>query len=300
MQTRLRSWLQLLRAPNLFTVAGDPLAGFLLANFGVPTLGVLPALGASLCFYGAGLLHNDLVDLREDCEERPDRPLPSGAAPPRSVWLATIGLCLVGLALCTFCAPLTTLLGAGLLAAVATYNLGLKKIPLVGALNMGTCRSLSLLLGASAAPARAIPADAWVCAVLLGLYIAAVTHLARFETRRSTPPLARRLPGVVLTAMIAAIAALPPMGNGDSAVLGGVLSIGLLVLAAILGFKMAVQLSANEPPPLPPFIGRCIRLLLIVQAAFCSHSGPLGILFSVTLLALWPISARVSKRFYAS
>lgn len=300
MHARLRSWLQLLRAPNLFTVAGDPLAGFLLANFGVPTTDVLPVIGASLCFYGAGLLHNDLVDLAEDREERPDRPLPSGAASPRAVWLATLALCLIGIILCAVCGSLTTWLGAALVTAVGAYNQKLKKIPLFGALSMGTCRALSLLLGASAAPARAIPPDAWVCAVLLGLYIAAVTHLARFETRRSAPALARWLPGVVLGAMIATLAALPPMGAGASAVLGGGLSLGLLALAALLGFKLAFQLSSSQPPPLPPCIGRFIRLLLIIQAAFCSHSGLLGILFALMLLALWPISARVSKRFYAS
>ena len=234
MRARLRSWLQLLRAPNLFTVAGDPLAGFLLANFGVPTTGVLPALGASLCFYGAGLLHNDLVDLAEDREERPDRPLPRGAASPRAVWLATLALCLIGIILCAVCGSLTTWLGAALVTAVGAYNQKLKKIPLFGALSMGTCRALSLLLGASAAPARAIPPDAWVCAVLLGLYIAAVTHLARFETRRSAPALARWLPGVVLGAMIATLAALPPMGAGASAVLGGGLCLGLLAILCSL------------------------------------------------------------------
>ena len=31
----LRTWLQLFRAPNLFTVPGDPLAGYLFANSGV-------------------------------------------------------------------------------------------------------------------------------------------------------------------------------------------------------------------------------------------------------------------------
>jgi hypothetical protein len=100
--------------------------------------------------------------------------------------------------------------------------------------------------------------------------------------------------------MTATLAALPQMGAGASAVLGGGFCLGLLALAALLGFKLAFQLSSSQPPPLPPCIGRFIRLLLIIQAAFCSHSGLLGILFALMLLALWPISARVSKRFYAS
>ena len=47
MKSATHTWLQLLRAPNLFTVPGDPLAGFLLASGGVfdlRTVGVMLAL----------------------------------------------------------------------------------------------------------------------------------------------------------------------------------------------------------------------------------------------------------------
>src|SRR6266567_8976267 len=80
-----RAWLQLLRAPNLFTVPGDPLAGFLLATAGRPDIRLVFAITASLCFYCHGLLLNDLADLAEDRRDRPNRPLPSGAASPGAV-----------------------------------------------------------------------------------------------------------------------------------------------------------------------------------------------------------------------
>ena len=57
----LRTWLQLLRAPNLFTVPGDPLAGYLLACYGAVEPRVLLPVFASLCFYSSGLLVNDLA-----------------------------------------------------------------------------------------------------------------------------------------------------------------------------------------------------------------------------------------------
>src|SRR5260221_228220 len=81
----LRTWLQLFRAPNLLTVPGDPIAGYLLACFGAVEEGLWPAIGASVCFYAGGLLLNDLADLAEDRRERPSRPLPSGAASPWTV-----------------------------------------------------------------------------------------------------------------------------------------------------------------------------------------------------------------------
>src|SRR5687768_2365240 len=88
---RRRAWLQLLRAPNLFTVPGDPLAGYLLATqlLALPgDLRVALAIGASFCFYSAGLMLNDLLDLREDRRDRPERPLPSGAVKTGHAWIA--------------------------------------------------------------------------------------------------------------------------------------------------------------------------------------------------------------------
>src|SRR5271168_4002552 len=88
----LHTWLQLFRAPNLFTVPGDPLAGFLLASAGAGVFhpAIAAIILASLLFYGFGLLLNDLMDLCEDCAERPSRPLPSGAVNPKVVWVVAI------------------------------------------------------------------------------------------------------------------------------------------------------------------------------------------------------------------
>src|SRR6187402_3064887 len=99
MSKTLRTWLQLFRAPNLFTVPGDPLAGYVLAAYGAFEPAVWLAVGASICLYAAGLLDNDLADLREDRAERPQRPLPSGAANPRTVALAAAVLTGLGVLL---------------------------------------------------------------------------------------------------------------------------------------------------------------------------------------------------------
>ena len=95
----IRTWLQLFRAPNLFTVPGDPLAGYVLASYGAFESDVFYAVGASVCFYAAGLLDNDLADLAEDRVERPFRPLPSGAAKPLTVALVAAVLTGAGLLL---------------------------------------------------------------------------------------------------------------------------------------------------------------------------------------------------------
>ncbi len=299
MNPRLRTWLQLFRAPNLFTVPGDPVSGFLLANFGVLTIEALYVIGASLCFYAAGLLDNDLADLTEDREERPGRPLPSGAASTGMVRMVALALIAVGLGLCALVGTTTLVAGGAIVIAVVLYNHGVKRLPVLGALNMGLCRTLSVILGASAAPAGAIAKEAIVAAGLIGLYIAAITNLARFETRAGSPLPAKWLPALMLLGGLVAAWTWVPMGTRETLLLSTIAFRGLLITAICLSAWIAFSLSRGGCP-LPPAIGRFIRLLLLLQAAFCAYSGAVGLILAGFFLILYPISRAVGKRFYAS
>lgn len=292
----LRTWLQLLRAPNLFTAPGDPLAGYLLANSGGIDGSLAPVVLASVCLYGAGLLQNDWADEAEDRRERPNRPLPSGAARPGAVVAVAAALGLAGLGLALFAGGKSGLLvAASLIVAITLYNLLTKGWPVVGALNMGACRGLSVMLGATAGPLPfyqlAIPV-----AVLLALYIASVTNLARHEVRPRVPVLARLLP-VVMLALIAAGGATFARQSPDRAPVAW-LYLALLGWSVWLGVKMFRQ----PPAPLPPLIGAHIRLLLPLQAAACFLADPWehGRTAALVLLACWPLSRLVARRFYAS
>ena len=294
---RLKTWLQLLRAPNLFTVPGDPIAGYLLANSGFwdHTLGLVAA--SSLCFYGAGLLMNDLVDLQEDRAERPDRPLPSGQARPRHVQTALWALNAVGLLLLASSGSLPSLLaGLSTVASVFSYNHLTKKIPGLGALNMGLCRSLSVMTGALAGPSPSAAMLSVIIAAVFGLFIAAVTNLARFETGPTVPTPAKFLPAIPLTA-----GAL--FGIQNSLYSPEKLPAVFLFLVPLAGAcLLLVRLLRQPPAPLPPCIGAHIRLLLPLQAAVCwfGASQDIGPQCAAILLCLWPVSRLVSKRFYAS
>jgi 4-hydroxybenzoate polyprenyltransferase len=309
----LHTWLQLFRAPNLFTVPGDPLAGFLLSSPALVhfTPVLLIPIVASLCFYAAGLLLNDLMDLKEDRAERPNRPLPSGDARPSHVWLAAGALAVVGLALCVAGGAKALEAGAGIIVAVAAYDCGLKKIPVVGALNMGLCRGLSVYLGAVFTGGCGCPAGGASIAILC--YIAAVTYLARYETKSGAPAYAIFLPLI-----------------GPLAMVGYTQTLNLPSVAALIAATGMIVFTATrvwrKKAPLPPSIGALIRVLLVMQAFYCllppTHGGrlsfrkrqiPASMFFCQTsppstvawasaclLIALWPVSRAVSKRFYAS
>jgi 4-hydroxybenzoate polyprenyltransferase len=295
-RSAFRTWLQLFRAPNLFTAPGDPLAGYLLANSGAGLDGTLPlVVCACLLFYGAGLLLNDLSDLEEDRRERPQRPLPSGAAAPSRVLAVLIALFAAGLVLCWFAGGAKALLmSAGLIVAIAAYNLWTKHWPVIGALNMGACRSLSVLVGACAGP---LPFTqlAGASALLVGLYIAAVTHLARHETKAHVPALARLLPLLVMSVIVFGVHRFSSMSPSAEP------AIFFFVVAWLWALWLAIRMFRLRTP-IPPIIGSHIRILLLLQAGLCWIGEPYEYRrWAAAILAVFiPLSYFAAKKFYAS
>ncbi len=176
------AWLQLLRLPNLLTLPGDVLAGFLLSSAAGPQawLRLLLALPASLLFYAAGLILNDLFDYAEDLRERPTRPLPARLISREAATACALIFLWVAVFFAAFFNALR--IAVPLVLAIVLYNIGLKRHRYAGPLLMGACRAGNLLLGAAAATNGASPTWAPVTgALLLGSYIALVTWFAREE-----------------------------------------------------------------------------------------------------------------------
>jgi len=328
----MKAWLQLFRVPNLLTVPGDPLAGFLIASGGRLDARVIFAILASLCLYAAGLAMNDLADFAEDKRDRPKRPLASGAISRPAAWIAVGNLVIFGLGFCFAAGPNAALMGIGVIMGVTLYNFLTKRIAVIGAINMGVCRGLSLLLGAAAALApdqllldtaaavqdfnpllsSAFTASALLsgqrffifavgAALLIALYIAAVTNLARHETRPEYPKLARILPlGSLLIGFVILKQATDSLLRDQSPALW-------LVAIVLCAFNTS-ELMRIPPPPLPPRIGGYIRILPVLQASLCIlpsvptglHKTPASFLAAVALLACVPLHAWLGKKFYAS
>ena len=307
---KLRAWLQLFRAPNLFTVPGDPLAGFLIATGGILDARVVPAIIASLCIYAAGLAMNDVIDTKEDLADRPNRPLPSGAISRSAAITAILALCAIGIGtLHAGLGPRSAVMGVALLTTVWLYNATTKRIPIIGAINMGLCRGLSLILGAIAGAGLDSTTIAWADALpfsfgmLMPYFVreAEQTNLARHETKPIVPKLAKMLP---LAAIFVGFTIIKLFTNAvfwDS-------SPALWLVAVMLCVMQTGDLLKTPPRPIPPAIGGYIRLLLVMQAALCVMPGNAysglktlpSLLSAFALLSLVPLSAWAGKKFYAS
>ena len=190
-----RSYLELMRLPNVFTAMADVAMGFLFVQaagwhwdpwWDSWTLAML--LAASSLLYISGVILNDVFDLEVDRRERPERPLPSGrvslTAARRLGWRLLVLGVLLGAGAGFFVGHLRPGIVAALLATcILLYDAWLKRTPL-GPLAMGACRMLNVLLGMNALDAP-LHAEHWLVAGAIGVYVAGVTWFARRESEES-------------------------------------------------------------------------------------------------------------------
>lgn len=185
MNPRARSFLNLIRFPNVMTAAADPLAGFLLVNGDVNDWRrYAPVLLGSMCLYAGGVTLNDVFDIEQDRRERPNRPIPAGEFSRAGAAKLAATHLLVGLALLAVFAPGSLWAAVPLVALIFAYDAGGKRT-IAGPLLMGGCRALNLALGALAAGGT-MSGSPLLAAVLLGVYVASVTLFAQTETITSS------------------------------------------------------------------------------------------------------------------
>ncbi len=305
------AWAQLLRLPNLLTVPGDPIAGYLIAS---SLLGsgvdwrIIPAAIASLLLYAGGLAMNDWFDLAEDRRDRPTRPLPSGEIPQSQVFVAWLLLCIAGVGT----AAIASLPAAGVAAVLAglvlAYNAGMKRIAVLGPIVMGSCRAASFLLGLAVAQ-RSLPdlaVAAWPCLAIAG-YVASLTAIAGREAICHRIGLRRYLPAFVIFAWTWVVCVtMLNLGLLWRNEWQSTLEIFLLLIVLVQAVKAARRLRGTPPPKVvQATVGSLVLALLPLQASIAVlasvGTGSLaGLVAGAALLLAWPIAAALAGKFYAS
>lgn len=301
---KLKAWGELLRVPNLFTVPGDPLAGFCLASVAGSTavsFSALPVWGVlliSLFSYCAGLVQNDYFDLEEDRRDRPSRPLPSYRVAPSTAIIVASLFAVAGLVTAFFVGVATGIIATVLVLVITIYNHSAKPVPIVGPILMGLCRGLSFLLGASVLGWRGISTPAIVVsAILLSLYIATVTYIAASETESYNSGAMRWGPGATILVWFLGLYFL----IRPSTLYALPASITLALLSGFWTLYCGSLLVTHASPEvIQQTIGRFLRGLLLIQATVVALHGYSGFVIVLLLLAAWPISQKLGRRFYAS
>jgi 4-hydroxybenzoate polyprenyltransferase len=187
-QLMFRDYLRLIRAPNLFTVPSNILAGyFAVIPTGVVDTGqLLSLLFSSIFLYVFGIILNDYVDIEVDRNERPDRPLVSGRITKRNALTVAVMSIIVGNFLALTVSWASIAISALLTFVIIAYNLRLKRGSVTNPLSMGSARFLNVVLGGSPVVALfSIPHQSYTLLIFIGyclfLHTAAVSILSRIE-----------------------------------------------------------------------------------------------------------------------
>ena len=310
-RSRFRSYLQLVRLPNVFTAMADVAMGFLFVQAADPWSGgpwrptpwdlatLATLLAASGLLYAAGVVLNDVFDLETDRRERPERPLPSGRIPVEAARRLGYRLLLLGVAVATAAVLFVGHLRPGavaalLAAAILLYDAWLKRT-LLGPAAMGACRTLNVLLGMNACDVPLHAGD-WLVAGGIGVYVAGVTWFARRESQRSSR-LHLALATAVMVLGMAMVARLPAWS--DRVVAGIRQNLGWwYLLSAGLGMLIVRRCLAAVIEPVPArvrmAVTQCVLSVIMLDAVACYTvrgpywaSGILLLLLPAMFLGRW-------------
>lgn len=178
MNRTVNNYLQLMRAPAVFTALSNIFAAHLIITQGeIVWSGLLLLLASSAALYSGGMVLNDWFDYDVDLIERPGRPLPSGRIQRHHALLFGGLLLACGIVFAALAGPQSFYIALGIATMILIYD-GVLKRTIAAGLTMGACRYLNWLLGFSLLP---LTEHLLLIPVPIFLYIMAVTLLSREE-----------------------------------------------------------------------------------------------------------------------
>lgn len=280
-----------MRPANIVTSVADVLAGITISGyiFG-PEIDFLPIILLCLStigLYGGGIVFNDVFDLELDKIERPERAIPSGAVKLGEAIILGLFLLIFGIS----CAFLYSMLSGTIALLIAicalAYNKYSKHHPFIGPLNMGTCRGLNLLLGASIM-ANSLN-NSYIIAIVSLIYIFSITMISQGEVHGSNKN--KLFLGAFLYALVIGVMLFFAWQRAQI----------LLALIFIAPFAWMIfkPLFKAIKEPIGKNIGLAVKAgvisLILMDAAWAAVFGSLELAFFIAILL--PLSIWLSKRF---
>ena len=282
---------------------------------------LIPCVISVLMLYCAGLILNDLLDLEEDRRMRPDRPLTTGHISETGAKIAIVALFAGGLVAAWLNGPLCAGIAGVLSLAILSYNAGVKRMPLIGPLNMGLCRGLSIFMGLAISSSLHLGQDSpdvlltqeklgmllswpYYSITPMILYIAAVALIAKGETRTSKMLIRPWLPVCVVAFWMFYV--VYPWPDWSS-IPGGLSTLAIAVAPIAMTFAAGWRLKGKpSPKTIQRAVGELIGALLLIQAAgvyfnsYSTMSQPQALPLAIALGLGYPAFILLCKQFYSS
>ncbi|WP_347156669.1 UbiA-like protein EboC [Pontibacter chitinilyticus] len=298
--TRTGAYLRLMRPANIITAIADICLGFaasgaLLAapslTNGTATTFLNPLFWlilSTIGLYGGGVVFNDVFDAELDRVERPERPIPSGAATVGGATALGTVLLVGGILAAWQVSLLSAILATAVALLALLYDWKGKHQSILGPVNMGACRGGNLLLGVSAVPLAV--SELWYLSLIPIVYISAITMISRGEVHGGDP---KAMKGALLlyALVIAAIISLTLLPHFNV-----LYSLPFLLLFAYLIFPPLLKALPSKQPVLVIKAVKAGILALIVMDASIA-AGFAGWPYGLLVLLLLPVSIFVARSF---
>lgn len=205
MNGSLKAYLQLIRAPGVFSILSNILASVFilisLQDIHIEPVALLGLILISLFCYQVGMIVNDVADINEDKQDRPFRPLPSDRITKRFAITVAIFLSVGAICVASLFSGALLFLVLTMLLVIFSYNF-LTKNTLCGPINMGLVRYLNwlLVLGLFSLLDKAL----LLTGTIIFLYTTLVTIVSRYEIG-DFPPSVKYILSFIVLAIIAVV-----------------------------------------------------------------------------------------------
>ncbi len=294
-------YLTLIRLPNYLTVLAEPWVGYMLCG-GQEILPLVLLPFCAMFTYAFGICLNDVADYAVDLQERPTRPLPSGAISRRSAIILASVCGLISLILSACLTWDAFAVNVFLLILCLLYNFVLKPFAWVAMLTMTCCRLGVIVLGVAAMPGTIACNMLHVMVfplIACFFYILGISRIARDETQFRPKFIGRVM---VLIGMVIPLSAFVHMSLHPNYTMD-FNSFTLMVLALtilILGFRRYLVMSAIvvDVSTVQAQIGYLIGMITFFQAAWMTMSSyEYSLFFAIGTALLYFPFGFLAKRF---
>ena len=179
-----KEYLQLVRIPGIFTAFSNVLIGYFFIISFYSEFNSLPfLLVTSGLLFSAGMIFNDIFDLKIDKKERPNRPLPSGKISQQKALFLGIIFVIIANIFAFIVGYESLLLSLIMTGIIISYNYRLKFSSFLGILSLCVIRFLNVLLGFSIIT---LSYEIILFAIPIAIFVGGISILAKNEINLNT------------------------------------------------------------------------------------------------------------------
>ena len=272
----IKHYLQLVRIPGIFTAFSNILFGFFLVQDGISDFSLLiPLLSASGFLFMSGMIFNDYFDYNIDKKERPFRPLPSKLISKKFALFLGIAFVIIANVSSLSVGLQTLFVSLILTVLILSYDLGLKKINVLGIIVISLIRIFNVILGTTIV---SLNFDILYFVIPIGIYVVGLGFLAKNETSISSKTTYIMNIIFILTTFSYTIILIVNEFNSYS-----ILFLGLFFISIFIPY---LRNRENTPQAVQKIITFQLLAIILLDATLTSIVSDVLVSFAIALLYL--------------